>query len=738
MRNDKPSGGGLPPLPDATSPVPDATLAVQPLQPDATGTPQPLLPAPSLAFPWFNLRSLRCGCYLVNYTPSKSVLLSYDGTLRVECHNQGRTVSGDLYQRRLVVLPPTLGFPISLPRILLGAAPNPAAGIPIFPRAQYRYYLRVTQVLEYFTFSNKFTLGFEMYRFTTPNNWSNEGAFTAEMSWIPAPAGYPSPGDFLAGDVRNAAGAVVGRLTMGWVSSRLRRAVIEVDRVSVSEAPLHNGAGIDWQDIFDTVHWQISVDASDANVFEPSGESWSDAEMHQAMLARRDASNLDAEWRYHVLCVRRLDSTSRGIMYDAAATDSNNVPREGAGISSHWTIPNADPWGLVKGVRFGAATAPYFRTAVHEIGHALGLYHNTVDNGVMNTTDVIAASGTSASPFPNNIQWSFAPDDAKKLRHYPDIFVRPGGTAFGGASPFTPPITPTDLQVAAEALELRVLQLLEAVPIGAPVRATLELINLSDQPQIVPESIGLRSGFVSGAVVDPTGTTRTFLPLVHCIEDNPFRVLQPGESLTHSVTLLRGGQGALFPASGSHRITVDVRWPAGEAEVTVSGSTTIMVTAAVDEAHARAANVVLSTPDTLLILVLGGDHIDEGIAAIRTALSNPVLRPHFAYIEAKRLATRFGRRRPQWDQVDDLLRDATIMSPAEVRKARKLVAAAGESASVKSIARTLDERATQRPAAGTVPPAGISARTTAPSTPRTPARTRRSRRTGTGSKSGDR
>ena len=188
------------------------------------------------------------------------------------------------------------------------------------------------------------------------------------------------------------------------------------------------------------------MDVSDPNVAEPSGESWSDAEMHAAMLARRDASNLDAEWRYHVLAAHLLDSTPRGIMYDAFGTDSNNVPREGLGISSHWVIPNASPWGTVKSVRFGAAAAPYFRTAVHELGHAMGLFHNTVDNGFMNTTDVIAAS--CAATFPACIQWSFAADDQKRLRHYPDVFVRPGGTAFGTASTTTPAISPTDLTMS--------------------------------------------------------------------------------------------------------------------------------------------------------------------------------------------------------------------------------------------------------------------------------------------------
>lgn len=65
---------------------------------------------------------------------------------------------------------------------------------------------------------------------------------------------------------------------------------------------------------------------------------------------------------------------------------------------------------------------------MHEIGHAMGLLHNTVNNGFMNTTDVIAASATPpANPFPNNVIFSYADDDKRRLRHYPDIHVRPGG-----------------------------------------------------------------------------------------------------------------------------------------------------------------------------------------------------------------------------------------------------------------------------------------------------------------------
>lgn len=388
-----------------------------------------------------------------------------------------------------------------------------------------------------------------------------------------------------------------------------------------------------------------------------------------------------------------LDSTPRGIMYDAFGSDSNNVPREGVAISSHWMIPNANPWGLVKGQRFGTAKAPYFRTIVHETGHALGLFHNTVDNGFMNTTDVIASSpGT----FPNNIKWEFASDDQKRLRHYPDVFIRPGGTAFGTASMTTPPISPTDLSQPGGGFELKVTPLLVSVPIGAPVRVDIELTNVSDVAMEGPATLSMAAGLVQGAVTDPAGTARTFLPLVRCLEETPLKALQPGESVKHSITLLRGREGALFPTSGAYTIEVEAHWDAGEGvEVSVKGTGQVMVTGAKDEAHAEAALKVLASPDALLTLVFGGDHLTDGVQAIQAAVANKTLRPHFAYVEAKRVGRQFGKRKANLKEAAELMDGDCVMSAAEVKSAAGLVQAAKDdkSPAVKTIVKTLKSKA---------------------------------------------
>ena len=392
---------------------------------------------------------------------------------------------------------------------------------------------------------------------------------------------------------------------------------------------------------------------------------------------RRDAINLDIEWRYHIICARRLNATERGIMYNNGATDSNNVPREAVGISSHWIIPDDDTWGLVRGMRFGTATSPYFRTALHEVGHAMGLYHNTFDFGIMNTTDVISATATPPVPFPNNIKWSHAPDDQKRLRHFPDIWVRPGGTPFG-LTFSTAPISPDDMTITPEGLELQVSPQLETVPIGAPVRINFELVNKTNTPIEVPASLDMKMGHVSGMVINPSEVVRKFSPLVLCVDDEKTIFLETGQTLKDSVTLLRGGQGALFPSTGLHRIIVEISWVKDGIPAHISGETTVMVMPPVDEAHSKAPRKILSTPDTLLTLALGGDYLEEGIKAIQIGIENPVLKPHFAFVEAKQLGSRFGKRKADLKACAKLLDKTTVMSPSEIRRATKSCKIAGK------------------------------------------------------------
>ncbi len=692
-----------PTLPDAIDDGPPADHVTATMMPgaDQAEADSPVASRPSYPhhsyypyYPWpYQLRQLKHGCYLIRYTPALQIArfrFHYDGTMRVQRAGFSTMASGDLYLHQ-----PYLPRPVGRPPF---PEPSPGAGIPIFPRSRYRYYLRVTQILQNWTFGKSFTLGLEMWRYDrTGKDWTNEGAFTALMTWKTPPAGFPAGAQYLEGDVKNAWGSVKGRLTMGWVSPYLRKVTIEVDRYSQSEYPADNGGDVDWQAVYDQVGWQVNAYESDTHLAEPSGQSWSDGELHAKMLAKRDPANLDTEWRYHLLCVRRLDSTSRGIMYDAYATDSNNVPREGAALSSHWVIPTQAKWGTVQGMRFGSASAPYFRTAVHELGHAMGLRHNTADNGFMNTTGVIAGN---PGVFPANVQWSFNAEDAKKLRHMPDAWVRPGEIPW--APSYSAPGAPDAEITDAHGLNLEVTPLLVSVPIGAPVRVGLELKNDNGEEAEVPSTLSLKSDFVTGTVIGPHGEPRSFRSLVRCIEEDERATLKPGGTMRHDMTLLRGFDGPLFPAPGAYTVCVNATWEVDGFPIRAMGSAAVMVTPPENAEHAAAALEVLSEPDALLTLALGGDHLTEGVAAIKAALDDPVLRPHFGVIEAKRLGNRFGSRAADLTRAFGCIDKDTVMSAAEIKKVAGLVQrtkkASRKSGKAKAVISVLGKKVGQVPA----------------------------------------
>jgi hypothetical protein len=645
--------------------MPNGTTTVPPLAEPLSGTGAAHPP-----------RLMREGCWLINVTPPGTAPASYDGTMRIDRDAAGCTASGDLYKRPVF----TTGNP---PRAVLGAAPSPAAGIPSFAIDKYSQYLRV-RTLDDRSSTAGVQLGFEAWQYDRAIGWTNRGILTANLLWKLAPAQFPASMDYLEGDIVRANGQAAGRLKLGWIAPRLRKVTVEIDSAAGCEQPADNGAGFGWQQLFSLLKWEGLVQFSNNNVAEPAGGNWSDAALHAAMLLRRDRSDLNAEWRYHMLSVRRTLSSERGVMYDNAGSDANNVPREGCALAAFWPIPDIAQWGQTRGQRFGASAACFFRAAVHELGHAFGLDHETEDLGFMNTTEMIAAGGTAAKPFPTNVRWAFSPRDTKRLRHWPDILVRPGGARSGfGFAGDAPPVLGDAQQVEPEGLTLAVTPLLGEVPIGAPVRVNIALANQGRKAARVPARLSLKTEYVRGRVIDPSGVARGFSTLMRCIEDHTMRDLRPGESLADDLTLLRGADGPLFPTPGLYTIVVEIIWPIRRARMMVSSETTLFVTNAEGRSHAAAAHRILAVPDVHLVLVIGGEHLTDGVDAIAEALNDDILRPHFAAIEARRLIGLPGGRESKARQ---LCSDA-VMSASEGVKLEQLLSAPKSRKKTRSIAK---------------------------------------------------
>ncbi|MET1044168.1 MAG: hypothetical protein ABWX59_08640, partial [Microbacteriaceae bacterium] len=187
------------------------------------------------------------GCYLVRLDridpPGAGTDVHYDGTLRVSTADDLLAVSGDLYVHR--------------PWGAAGAKePEPAAGIPIFPRDDYRFYVRGIRFVPDAGDPPAVDFEFELHAFDRASGaWSDLGPRRVELRPL-----ADAEGTRLEGIVLSSSGESVGRLRATRVSRALRRAVIEIDRVPKLERPFDNGSGTKWETVFDQVGWELTVE----------------------------------------------------------------------------------------------------------------------------------------------------------------------------------------------------------------------------------------------------------------------------------------------------------------------------------------------------------------------------------------------------------------------------------------------------------------------------------------------
>ena len=189
-------------------------------------------------------------------------------------------------------------------------------------------------------------------------------------------------------------------VTLEWISSFFRRASVEIDTLvgAVAAQPVPDGAG--GTEYFDTIYakhgWDLEVVRDQVDVPVPAGVTptncWTPGDLHNLLTTQRNpATDLDKEWRIHLMFVPARLGCGRGVMYDTI-----DVPREGCASFSDDGYPTTDSsnFGAAANQRQRDVPRAFLRSATHEITHTFNQIHQeqetTADNSIMTTTPSVA------------------------------------------------------------------------------------------------------------------------------------------------------------------------------------------------------------------------------------------------------------------------------------------------------------------------------------------------------------
>jgi hypothetical protein len=607
-------------------------------------------PQPHLKLCRINLKE---GCYKIRFTPNAFV--SYHGTLRVDRAGGTTRISGDLYRYRsfLPVPPPPIKAEVpwrervalaAEPELELAAGPETALPpflkkqIPIYPRNRYYSYLKVVGIRSspQFTYGPcTLTLTAEEYIYTQPPTGSFNGTFPAAPGTrtVEIVLEHKTPPPVLGGPYFEGrlfeAGADKGAFTMQWVSKYFRRATLEVDTLTGAVAPQPVGTE-SFQSVFATAGWRLKVEYDQVNVPVPSGVTptncWSSSALHALMLTvRKPTTDLDKEWRLHLVVVPAKLGCGRGVMYDQIA-----VPREGVASFSDDGYPTSDS------ANFGAAAnqkqrdvpRAFVRSASHEAGHGFNQIHQEqeggADNSIMTTTpsvaDVLGGPATGApGVFPDQINLGFNDHVRHHLVHSPDIVVRPGGMTFGSGHVSTVPeadryeFEPSELELRLQASEGR-------IDMGEPLRLEWTLENHAKAPIPVPSDIGVEAQHAFLSVTMPGGETKRMPSFVIRTDQVAIIDLAPGDDVVAQSHLYWSSNGFAFETPGKHAVTLRIIWNADGVPCGVTASTDVWVNYPQTPADNEAAALLLH-PQVGMYVALGGgaDHLHEAVARLDLA-----------------------------------------------------------------------------------------------------------------------
>lgn len=354
-------------------------------------------------------------------------------------------------------------------------------------------------------------------------------------------------------------GAATRSYDLEFESSFFDSVEFEVDRVSNAGTPVtsvntaahpNRPADLPAETLgLDTIYQRAGFAASmsaNANVI-PVGEAgangtWSDAEMHNAMVTHWSRFANNPKWAMWVLYAARHDQgrSLGGVMFD----DIGPNHRQGTAIFTDSFIQDA-PAGDANAAAWRQRMV--FWTAVHEMGHAFNLAHSW--QKALGTPQapgdpwIPLANEPEARSFMNypynvaggqaaffaNFRYRFSDGELRFMRHAPRRFVQMGNANWFVNHNFEAPESLP--QTGHWKLAIRPNRAKNRFAFLEPVKLELKLTNASGVPLAVDHDLLSDGRHISLMVAKKGGRARMWAPFMTRCEQHDAGTLAPGQSL---------------------------------------------------------------------------------------------------------------------------------------------------------------------------------------------------------------
>lgn len=340
---------------------------------------------------------------------------------------------------------------------------------------------------------------------------------------------------------------------------------VMMNRQWTGEAFTPSGENISFNGVYQDagLEFRATLDSIDI----PEDTSLSTDELYQLLSTHRTQYG-SRRWHLWLLIGSQYSTSGTlGVMFD-------DVPpyREGAvafydPLLSNSSLIRPD----IQGKKIGEVPLAILRTALHEIGHALNLWHPkhdthsvSVGTTIMNQTGDVMGFASPSNPYPDNATFAFCNHNSTSLVHSPDPQVRPGWTRFGygHGGRGNPPGEPHDIIFDRDIPHASNLTLKLSVPDevypGEFVLGAAQIHNVGDEPQVVPTALNLEEDYLSVYLTPPNGDPIQVRDVLLVCSDRNVDELAPDDYWSGYIQFMYTNQEYTFDQAGQYTLQAEL------------------------------------------------------------------------------------------------------------------------------------------------------------------------------------